>query len=246
MINLLKRFFNQKFLLKTDIFSRFMLFFVWEICYLRFLYFFVLKKNFKTFKTIENDTIGVEYSKKSFYDGRIPIYRPSDRIFFPFFNLLSDPNLVKEKILILGPRYENEIFIAKAIGFKKVFALDTFSYSPLVEMGDMHNLEYSNDYFDAIVCGWTLSYSTNPQKACNEMKRVLKKNGSIVICVGKVCSEKEENEGVQKIENIPTGSQRIQSKNQFDKLFSGLECISVFDDKSGKKSSHFIITYKKN
>ena len=70
----------------------------------------------------------------------------------------------KEKILILGPRYENEIFIARAIGFKKIYALDTFSYSPLVEIGDMHNLEYPEDFFDAIVCGWTLSYSTDPQK----------------------------------------------------------------------------------
>ena len=125
-------------------------------------------------------------------------------------------------------------------------ALDTFSYSPLVEMGDMHNLSYKDDYFDAIVCGWTLSYSTNPQKACDEMKRVLKKNGSIVVCVGKVNSEQEEIEGAKKIENIPTGTRRIQSKNQFDNLFDGLECISIFDDKSGKKSSHFIITYKKN
>ena len=245
MIIFFKRFLKQNFFLKTNIFSRFKFFFIWEICYLRFLYFFVFKKNFKTFNEIEEHTIGTHYSKKSFYDGKIPIYRPNDRIFYPFFNLLSDPNLEKDKILILGPRYENEIFIAKAIGFKNIFALDTFSYSPLVEMGDMHNLKYSNDFFDAIVCGWTLSYSTNPQKACKEMSRVLKKNGSIVICVGKVNSEKQEHEGAQKIKDIPTGNQRIQTKAQFDQLFIGLECVTVFEDNKKKDSSHFLITYKK-
>ena len=149
IINFLKKIFNQSFFLRTNIFSRLKFFFIWEICYIRFLYYFILKKNFKIYESIENDTIGVDYSKKTFYDGRLPIYRPSDRIFYPFFNLISDPNLIKEKILILGPRYENEIYLAKAFGFKKVYALDTFSYSPLVEMGDIHNLKYSDNFFDA-------------------------------------------------------------------------------------------------
>lgn len=246
MIRIFKKLLNQNFSLKTNMFSRSKFFFIWEICYLRFLYFFLVKKSFKFFEKIEKNTIGVEYSKKSFYDGRIPIYRPDERILLPFFNLLSDPNLEKEKILILGPRYENEIFIARAIGFKKVYALDTFSYSPLVEIGDMHNLEYPEDFFDAIVCGWTLSYSTDPQKACNEMSRVLKKNGSVVVAVEKVSLKEREKEESKKITGILTGSSRIQTKDQFDKLFVGLECVSIFDDKKGKVSSPFIITYKKN
>ena len=66
MIRIFKKLLNQNFSLKTNMFSRSKFFFIWEICYLRFLYFFLVKKSFKFFEKIEKNTIGVEYSKKIF------------------------------------------------------------------------------------------------------------------------------------------------------------------------------------
>ena len=98
IINLIKRLSNQNFSLKTDVYPRFKLLFIWELCFLRFLYYFYIKKEFKYIEETK-DVAGYEYSKKSFYDGRFPIYRPNDRVLYLYFNLISNPNLNRENIL---------------------------------------------------------------------------------------------------------------------------------------------------
>ena len=240
----LKKFFNQNFTLKPETFSIYKFLFIWEYCYIRFLYYFCFKKKFNFYKKT-TATAGIEYSKKAFYDGRLPVYRPHQRVLFPFFNLISDPSLKKNTILIIGPRYENEIFIAKAMGFKNVYALDNYSYSPLVDIGDMHNMKYEDNFFDAIICGWTLPYSKNPIQACKEMKRVLKNNGSLCICVSKIYSDSTKLESIKKIDGILVGGERLQTKKQFEKIFYDLRCVSCFEDFKDE-DSQFLITFKKD
>ena len=244
IINLIKRSLNQNFFLKTNIYPRFKLLFIWELCFFRFLYYFYIKKKFKYMEETK-DVAGYEYSKKSFYDGRFPIYRPSDRVLYLYFNLISNPNLNKENILILGPRYENEIFIAKAFGFKNIYALDTFSYSPLVEIGDMHNMNFQDKFFDAVVCGWTISYSKNPLKAFDEIKRVLKKNGTAIFGLVKSDSEDVTRKSKEKISGILTDQQRFQSKEQFDKIFKEYKLVTHFESFDKVNQSQFLIAYQK-
>ena len=45
----------------------------------------------------------------------------------------------------------------------------------------MHNLDFNNDEFDIVLMGWCLAYSNNKKKALSEVKRVLTKNGLLVI-----------------------------------------------------------------
>jgi len=47
----------------------------------------------------------------------------------------------------------------------------------------MHQLPYEPKSCDAIICGWTLSYSKQPQKAIDEMLRLLKPGGMIALGV---------------------------------------------------------------
>lgn len=90
------------------------------------------------------------------------------------------------RVLSVGCRYEEEIFYLFAHGYslRNIRGLDLFSYSPLVDAGDMHEMSYSDSTWDAVICAWTLSYSNNPQRACSEIARVTKPGGLVAISVG--------------------------------------------------------------
>jgi ubiquinone/menaquinone biosynthesis C-methylase UbiE len=47
--------------------------------------------------------------------------------------------------------------------------------------GDVENLPFPNEYFEAIVCIFVFSHLDNPIKAMSELKRVLRKSGRIII-----------------------------------------------------------------
>ena len=94
-------------------------------------------------------------------------------------------NLKTVKVLSIGPRTEGEIFNILAYGFRKenIKAVDLMSYTPWIEVGDMHNLPFPDNSFDIIICGWVIAYSDNKKKAAAEMARVTKPGGVISIGV---------------------------------------------------------------
>jgi len=53
-------------------------------------------------------------------------------------------------------------------------------YQPDI-VGDIHNLPLGDESTDAIICKAVLEHVYNPQKAVNEMRRVLKKQGKCLI-----------------------------------------------------------------
>jgi len=69
------------------------------------------------------------------------------------------------------------------LGFKRknIEAVDTFSYSPMIQVGNVHNLKFQSGAFDLIVCGWTIAYSEKPLDAIKEIVRVTKPSGKIVL-----------------------------------------------------------------
>jgi SAM-dependent methyltransferase len=87
------------------------------------------------------------------------------------------------KVLTIGPRTEAEVFSLMAAGFapQNITGLDLISYSPFVELGDMHAMPYGNDRFDVIILGWVLGYSQNVPKAAAEIMRVAKPGAYIAI-----------------------------------------------------------------
>lgn len=48
---------------------------------------------------------------------------------------------------------------------------------------EAENLPYKNDQFDLVLCYETIEHVRNPQKAMSEMKRVLKKDGTLVLAM---------------------------------------------------------------
>lgn len=84
-------------------------------------------------------------------------------------------------LLSIGPRTEGEIFNLKALGFQNVRGLDLISYSPLIDLGDMHNLPYKDNQFAIVIMGWVLTYSANRRKAALEAIRVVRDGGLIAV-----------------------------------------------------------------
>ena len=85
-------------------------------------------------------------------------------------------------VLSIGPRSEIEIFSLMAAGFRRerIRALDLLSYSPYVEIGNMHAMPYGNDCFDAVFLGWVLGYSREPAVAAREVVRVCRDRAIVV------------------------------------------------------------------
>lgn len=92
-------------------------------------------------------------------------------------------NINRVKVLIVGPRTENEILLYLSHGFSggHVRGLDLMSYSPWVDVGDMHDMPYADSSFDVVLFSWVLGYSKNQKKAVAEAVRVAKPGGLVGI-----------------------------------------------------------------
>lgn len=87
------------------------------------------------------------------------------------------------EVLSIGPRTEAEIFALMAAGFnpKRIRGLDIISYSPFIDLGDMHDMPYPDASFDVIILGWVLAYSTDNKKAASEVLRIARPNAFVAV-----------------------------------------------------------------
>jgi SAM-dependent methyltransferase len=118
---------------------------------------------------------------------------------------------VDAEVLSIGPRTEGELFNLAAHGFAlaKISALDLISYSPRVQLGDMHRLPFDDNGFDAVILGWVLAYSQDPSAAAREAIRVTRAGG--VVAVGVEYSPQSQEEIVRDIGYLPGAEHRIAS-----------------------------------
>jgi hypothetical protein len=92
-------------------------------------------------------------------------------------------NIAALDVLSIGPRSEIEIFGMAAAGFHpdRIKAVDLFSYSPYVDLGDMHRLPYPDNSFDVVFLGWVLSYSRDQAAVAQELTRIGRDRAIIVL-----------------------------------------------------------------
>jgi methyltransferase family protein len=153
-----------------------------RVAYARFVYFTRLRRRLST---VEEDGKGVvlntiRHNLKGLTD--LTVNRS---------HMLVRPLSVIEalgpesRVLAIGPRTEGELLNLFAHGFSpdRVRGLDLISYSPLIDLGNMHHLPYPDGSWDAVVLGWVLTYSTEQQLAANEVLRVLRPGGVVAIGV---------------------------------------------------------------
>jgi SAM-dependent methyltransferase len=147
------------------------------------------------------------------------------------------------KVLDIGPRSEAEVFNVMSFGFRRenIRALDMFSFSPLIDVGDMHDMPYPDDFFDVVICGWVLSYSENKEKAAREIARVCK-DGAIV-GVGISYTPKTNEEIVAERGYLIGSGDRLQSTEEIMRCFGDCVGTSYFahDVPVGKEQEHWDI-----
>jgi SAM-dependent methyltransferase len=90
-------------------------------------------------------------------------------------------DLDRARVLNIGPRNEMELMLLTLYGFRpeNITAVDLFSYSPRIQVMDMHHLAFPDDSFDVTYCAYTLRYSDRVARACEEIARCTR-NGGLV------------------------------------------------------------------
>jgi hypothetical protein len=93
-------------------------------------------------------------------------------------------NISNLTVLVVGARAEAELFALLSAGFRaeNITMVDLVSYSPFVEIGDMHDMRFPDDTFDIVLLSHVISYSASPRKAAHELARVAKHGGLISHC----------------------------------------------------------------
>jgi len=204
--------------------------------YLRAVYYIKVRRALRTLEGKDVVKANTAHNLKS-------IYGANNRM-----NLLLYPLSVIEtadrnsRVLVIGPRNENDLYSLVGLGFKmnRIRGLDLISYSPHILLGDMHAMPFEDDSFDIVVCGWTLSYSTNPWKASREITRVLRPGGLVAIGVeySEMSPEDEKTlvgYEIQELEQIGT---RINSTGQILKLFGENVGRVFFSHDAPRRISH--------
>ena len=98
-----------------------------------------------------------------------------------YYEILAMPPraLTSEKLLIVGPRNIQELFIAWTRGFRwrNISAIDLYSTNPKIVEMNMEAMTYADETFDAVSMANTLSYADDTMKAISEVARVLRPGG---------------------------------------------------------------------
>jgi hypothetical protein len=124
------------------------------------------------------------------------------------------------KVLTVGPRTEAEILTLIGCGFRprNIRGLDLLSYSPFVDLGDMHAMPYDDDSFDVVILGWVLGYSRDNATVAAEVLRVARPGAFVLIgCQYNPLSNAELNRTLR-IKKEPT---RFRHTDDMVRLFDG-------------------------
>lgn len=111
--------------------------------------------------------------------------------------LIYDLNcLCDAKLLAIGPRTEGELLCLFAHGFRleNIRGLDLISYSPWVDLGDMHAMPYEENTWDITLVSMVLTYSENPCKVVDEVVRVTKSGGLVGVSIDNTPESKKATE----------------------------------------------------
>jgi len=140
-------------------------------------------------------------------------------LLFPTASVLKD-RLDTARVLIVGPRTEDDIFWARSLGLVHTTGLDLFSYSPHIQVGDIHKTEFADSTYDAVLLGWMISYSSQPERVIAECRRILKPGGFLGIGI-------ESNPTIQ---GLPPQPPRVNTLNSAADLQALVQAPVLFSN----------------
>ena len=95
------------------------------------------------------------------------------------FNVLLEKNkhYLKGIVLNAGAGKKHYVF------GKKTVNIDFVKFPGIDVVSNLEKIPFKNNYFDSVVCNFVFEHVKNPFLVCNELKRVLKPKGTILIAV---------------------------------------------------------------
>lgn len=186
------------------------------VCWLRYQYARKILHRLKVADATDADPKTIEYNMSGVLN--MLDSRRSNILIRPL-TLIESVN-ANSKILAIGPRTEGEILLLHAYGFEfeNIRGLDLFSYSPWIDVGDMHNMPYPDSSFDVVISSMVITYSNNHKLAAAEMLRVVRPGGVIAINLTHVSKSEAESEPTIRSAEVRL---RPQSVAQLLDLFDG-------------------------
>lgn len=121
--------------------------------------------------------------------------KPTDRVLKLILPLASIERLQPDgRVLSIGCRFETDLLYLVGYGFQpqNVRGFDMISYSPWIDMGNMHAMDYPDGSWDAVMLGWVVSYSHDPRKAAQEVVRITRDGGVIAVGLSRYPKEVTE------------------------------------------------------
>ncbi|MDA0782220.1 MAG: class I SAM-dependent methyltransferase [Rickettsiales bacterium] len=153
------------------------------ICYFRKLFFINIMRNTRSLENLD-EGVGKNTIMHNLKGQKDVAVNRSHLLIRPVIAIDKViKNIENCKVLTVGPRTEGELFNLMGYGFKSknIRGLDLISYSPKVDLGDMHNMPYEDNSFDVIFLGWVMAYSNDRVKAAKEIMRVAKSGAIIAV-----------------------------------------------------------------
>lgn len=146
---------------------------------LRFFWYVRVLRRVRTYGA-EDHVLAAKYSVKMLLEGRTS-HRPL-RLVRPL-SVLDHVDRRSARVLSIGCRFETELLYLVGHGFEpgNVRGLDMISYSPWVDVGNMHDLPYPADSQDVVLLGWVLPYSDDQPRAAAEVIRVCRDRAVVAI-----------------------------------------------------------------
>jgi hypothetical protein len=118
------------------------------------------------------------------------------------------------RVLSIGPRTEGELLNLLAYGFawRNLRGLDLISYSPKIDLGDMHAMPYEADSWDVVLLGWVLAYSEDRDRVAKEVIRVGRPGA--IVAVGVEYGPQSNDEVIAQLGYLPGAQERITAVEQ--------------------------------
>lgn len=172
---------------------------------------------------------------------------PKSNMLIEPINAVLSSKIIKKKnlkVLSIGPRTLGEILNIQSYGFsyKNIYGLDLFSLNKKIEVGDMHDLPWDDNFFDIVLCGWAIAYSENKKLVANEISRVLKKDG--IFSIGVSFSPSSNEEQIKKRGYLIGSDERLVTSFQIEELFDNSISKVYFrtDPENADAHSQIILT----
>ena len=202
------------------------------IGYIRWFYFVKISKKLKTFEGGDpKDNLENTISHNMIVYDKFPLVDFRVKRMTNLINSIGGIETLKNEsvFLIIGPRTESDILKIKGLFYtNRIFAIDLISYSPWIDLQNMHELNFESNFFDCTICGWTISYSNNPILLIKNLIRVTKNAGFIAfgvehVTIDKLVGENYISDDRQVKVSLESLNKRINSISDFFDLINNLD-----------------------